>query len=395
MLPPTGVGEAPITIDDPMAIDTNTLAEQAGASKPKLGKERPLLAGQRLEDQDVLLLNTPVPEKDMAFEQLRAHTNNNLAKLVAEYPVAKDNQGPLAMYATGAMREQALDDLCARGFKVHKQIAKQARKVTQGKPEAINSPAKIMSAADLLFKPQVASTAATESMSSLLRAAVDMLSTAGPEKAASELLGSLLMSHKQAKRTRATKQCFTQHVASARNTLLQAISSAVARDEHKLAYDVLLGLRNLEEQMNKFLAVCEKIGFESARDAYVNKGNSLGGMSDEVWSLVTGMAANGEHAAIFSKLLADQHLKLPAPKPAAAASNRSSEDEDEAPRKRSKHTEPYCTYCCIPGHAQANCRKWLALMSGGGGGAGGAGGRKQQPKGHRFKGKYLGQSPSK
>jgi len=110
-----------------------------------------------------------------------------------------------------------------------------------------------------------------------MESATHALGTADSSKSSLEVLNDLLQSHKQTKRSRATRQCFIQHVSSARNLLLQSISDSRDRGNHRLAYDLLERLHNLEQQCKGFLLMCDSVGFDRARDLYLNRGKPPGG----------------------------------------------------------------------------------------------------------------------
>lgn len=227
---------------DPMAIDPDALAKKAGASTPTKSppkhKER-LLGVKGLEDLDVEILATPVGDKDLASDQHRRHATELLAKNVKILPAhCTDAEGPLTAFAAAAYREMLLDDYNLRSSKVHSKVKKQVQKVAAGTNAATESPAKILKATQLLFGPQLAPQAAADSMTGIMESAMHALGTADPSKSSLEVLNDLLQSHKQAKRSRATRQCFTQHVSSARNHLLQGIAASRARGNDKLAYDL-------------------------------------------------------------------------------------------------------------------------------------------------------------
>lgn len=385
-------------VEDPMAIDPDALAKKAGASTPTKSppkhKERPL-GVKGLEDLDVEILATPVGDKDLAVDQLRRHANELLTNNVKILPAHRtDAEGPLTAFAAAAYREMLLDDFNMRGSKVNSKVKKQVQKVAAGTNAATESPAKILKATQLLFGPQLAPQAAADSMTGIMESAMHALGTADPSKSSLEVLNDLLQSHKQAKRSRATRQCFTQHVSSARNHLLQGIAASRARGNDKLAYDLLECLRYLEQHFRKFLTVCDSVGFDQARDLYLTRGNPLGGMSDETWTVVTDLAGDGNYKAIFAKLVKDKAITLPEVDRKHSADS-SSDELAETPKKKRKgamgsqapRQGPYCNYCCSSGHSQADCYQWkqaMRLMSNGGAGGASGGGRHKgfKPKQH-------------
>lgn len=349
---------------DPMDTDMDGLAAQAGANSPGKLKER-MFSTPTLEDVDVQILATPVPDKDLAIDQMRAHTQRRVADLIQNNPLLQQKQGDIMSFAAAQHREAVLDELNMRGARLNAKVKKQVRKIIEGKPAAADSPNKIKDAAQSLFTAQKNTSAATASMDSILRSALEQLSSSDPEKSALEMLNDLLMSHKQAKRTRATKQCFIQHISSARNHLMNGIAAARAQGDHKLAFELLVAFRHLESQIKRFCDLTDKVGFEAARDHFTNRGNPLNGMTDQMWEVITAMAGNDEHAAIFAKLINGKHIALPEV-PANTTADSSGDEEAGGARKRRKggsaasQPRPHCMYCGQDTHYQATCRKWLA-----------------------------------
>jgi hypothetical protein len=117
-----------------------------------------------LEDVDVQTLANPIHDKDLAIDQMHAHTQRKVADMIQNNPLLQQKQGDIMSFVAAQLRvnmEAVLDELNMRWARLDAKVEKQVRKVIEGKPAASESARKIQTAAHLLFIVQKNTTAAT------------------------------------------------------------------------------------------------------------------------------------------------------------------------------------------------------------------------------------------
>eukprot|EP00882_Tetradesmus_deserticola_P003636 GHRQ01003848.1.p2 GENE.GHRQ01003848.1~~GHRQ01003848.1.p2 ORF type:complete len:387 (-),score=87.07 GHRQ01003848.1:4127-5287(-) len=365
-----------------MEMDETRLAQDAGAAtsgqQMSARARKALAASAKLGDADVQILDKP--SSDMFVEELRKHGNSKLADIFALVPQEKrcDVEPALRQYTASVLGDASFKDFNLRAGIYADKVGDQAKRVLLNTPSCGDSPGKVKSASVRLFEPKTDIAVAKMSLDSLLAHAADLLKQENMDAGGLALeLEQLLLSHKQAKKSRAADQDFAQHINAARNKILKAISAARDRGKNELAYELLEALRHHEAEVNKFFSLSQQVSFEAARDAYLNKSNPLGGMSEEAWQLATSLAANNDHRKLFNKLLGKKNLILPGgsngkkkkraaePDTEPSDSDTSSSD-DEKPKPKSRKSskpggrrEPFCRFCGGK-HYQAKCYQWKA-----------------------------------
>lgn len=356
-----------------MELDEEELAQQAAGKRTGRSSGRKLAPTLDKANPDLLRVQMADTFIQHLFSTGRDHVEKVLDKLPEEQRPSIEEA--MQQYAAACAQQVALQEFNVRANSYRNRAESFARKV-YGSPSGSNkdkrgTPTRIKEGTARLFEHKPARMDdAVSQLKSMLDQAEKKLSDATEPGALSLELSKLLKDHKAAKKTRATTQDFAQHSHLARQQIIRAMTAAHHEKDYQLAFELLEAIRHHEQEMAKFFAMAENIGFESARDLYLNKGNPLLGMSESAWQLAASIAASKDHAAVFRELLAKDLLpkKLFERKEddttAAKGKQKNSSESPGSDSKRQKRdaADGLCAHCRRGNHAQADCRLWRSHM---------------------------------
>jgi hypothetical protein len=393
-----GKGETENPPGDPMeGVEEGDLANKAGtaakaASTKQARADRASTKPMKLADARILKVGSTGDEH---IDQVADFTNTKLSELMDKLPEAQREELAPAVdqFAASAYQLAMGLDLAKRGFAIANKASGEAVKVMNKPKSCRDSPSKIAGLVNHLRKPGFNIDTVKQSLDGMFNLAGNKITEGcaaneriSPDKLLLDLT-ELLSQHQQAKKTRATKQDFANHVSRAMSKVKLSIAAAKDRGDADMAFKLLQSMQELEAGVTGFFSVTDKLGFESTREIYLSKGSGFAalGITDENWASMVAMASNKEYADNLLKLL-DGKLPKVAPqgnkgskgKRAATDSDSDSETSDSASkppaRKRknisSRHNHgapvadnrPYCVGCGRQGHLLVDCRTVKAML---------------------------------
>lgn len=362
-----------------MQTDEGQLAAAAGADQQPPASNPPGNRGRTLQGADARLLTANL-SADHLVEKVRDFAKTNAEQILAELSEAQRDELKPALENFAAAATELLTewDLSRRGFAIKKQAANQLGRIARNTDTCNDSPSKILGLVSLLGKPGLNEDAVKSNLAAIFDVAKGKITADSTSESLTVDLETLLREHQLAKRTRATKSDFGQHVGRAVRLVRQGIAHAKERGNYELAYQLFEALNTLEQQVLQFFQLVDMSSFERARDVYMRKGNLVAGMnlSEQSLSIMQDLAANKDYAEIFRQILGSKIPKASSKRAAKAEnSNSSSSDgeEDGPPRKNSKGSNslgalsqlgstPFCFHCCASGHAQKDCSVYQAEL---------------------------------
>jgi hypothetical protein len=190
-------------------------------------------------------------------------------------------------------------ELNRRGSLFKNRIEKAAKAIVR-EDLTVTSP-QVEQAKDLIKNPTELADLVSEGDNNLIRSLLDLVDRGESGEAFTQLLSSSLASKKSINSFQ-----LQARVLETLRMLGTTRAKALKIQRHQAAYQLL----QLEDQISEtysttFLPLAEKMGHEQAALLWLRRGTGVSKITPEQWSVVTGLAAGGQFANIFSQALKD------------------------------------------------------------------------------------------